>query len=154
MTASQQESPVTTTSVLMTPARLLLCDDQSLVRIRVRQFLKQTSSFEVVGEAVDGRSAVSMALSLRPDIVLMDVSMPDVNGIDATDQITAQAPGVRVLAYSANSDEETVRRMFMAGAHGFLRKSDDPAELITALKKVLGGERFPSGDELFPDTHD
>jgi len=108
----------------------------------------------VVGEAVDGRSAVSMALSLRPDVVLMDVSMPDLNGIEATGQITAQAPGIRVLAYSANSDEDTVRRMFMAGAQGFLRKSGDPIELITALKKVLGGERVPFGDELFPGNHD
>jgi DNA-binding NarL/FixJ family response regulator len=138
----------------MIPARLLLCDDQPLVRIRVRQFLKQTTCFEVVGEAVDGRSAVSMALSLRPDVVLMDVSMPDLNGIEATGQITAQAPGIRVLAYSANSDEDTIRRMFMAGAQGFLRKSGDPVELITALKKVLGGERVPSGDELFPGNHD
>jgi DNA-binding NarL/FixJ family response regulator len=124
------------------PARLLICDDQQLVRSRVREILQNVSTIRVIGEAGDGRTAVRVASELKPDIILMDVSMPDLNGIEATRQIVTDIPGIAVLGYSTDSDERTVRQMLAAGAHGYLSKTGDPAELITALTKVLAGEEF------------
>jgi DNA-binding NarL/FixJ family response regulator len=125
-------------------ARLLLCDDQKLIRQHIRAILQQISTIEVIGEAGDGLSAVRMALELNPDLILMDISMPGLNGIEATRRILAQAPRIRVLAYSGNSDGQTIRSMFAAGAHGYVKKPSDPAVLVTGLMKVLGGERYLS----------
>ena len=124
------------------PARLLICDDQQLVRSRLREILQQESTIRVIGEATDGRAAVRMALELKPDIILMDVSMPDLNGIEATRQIVTNRPGIAVLGYSADCGERTVQQMLAAGARGFLNKTGDPAELITALATLLAGEHF------------
>jgi DNA-binding NarL/FixJ family response regulator len=124
------------------PARILIVDDQKLIRFRVREILRGLENISVIGEAADGRAAVSMALSLKPDIIIMDVSMPEQNGIDATRQILAQEPEIRVLAHSGDSDESTVRRMFAAGACGYINKTGDAADLVSALVKVLAGERY------------
>jgi DNA-binding NarL/FixJ family response regulator len=143
MSAPQRESNCgVSSSLFLSPARLLLCDDQKLIRTRVRQILRQLPAIQVIGEASDGRLAVSMALELKPDIILMDVSMPELNGIQATRQILSQSPGMLVLAYSADTNEHTVRQMFTAGACGFVSKTGDPTELISALSKVLAGEPF------------
>ena len=123
-------------------ARLLLCDDQRLVRVRIRQILQRLDTFQVIGVAEDGRSAVSMALQLMPDIILMDVCMPELDGIQATARILAQAPGIRVLGYSCDLTEETANRMVAAGAHGCLSKTGNATELVDALTRVLAGERF------------
>jgi DNA-binding NarL/FixJ family response regulator len=131
-------------SPLAKAARLLLCDDQELIRDHVRAILRELGTFEIIGEAANGLSAVRMALELNPDLLLMDVSMPGLNGIDATRRILARAPGIRVLAYSGNSDEHTIRSMFSAGALGYVKKPSDPAVLITGLMKVLRGERYLS----------
>ena len=124
------------------PARLLLCDDQKLIRTRVREILKAVPSIEIIGEAADGKGAVALALQLKPDIVLMDVSMPELNGIEATRQILSRLPNTRVLAFSVESDAETIRRMFAAGARGYLIKTGEPVDLVLALQKVLAGEYF------------
>lgn len=139
MKAPQRSSP---SGSIFPAARLLLCDDQRLVRIRVRQILQPLDIFEVVGLAEDGRSAVSMALQLMPDIILMDVCMPELDGIQATSRILAQAPDIRVLGYSSDLTEETAKRMLMAGAHACVSKTGDAAELVDALTRVLAGERF------------
>jgi DNA-binding NarL/FixJ family response regulator len=131
------------------PARLLLCDDQELVRLRVRGLLEDISSIQVVGEATNGRLAVSMAMELKPDIILMDMSMPEMNGDEATAQIVAWEPGIHVIAYSADTSEETVTKMFAAGAEAYVSKTGDPAELIIALAKVRAGERFRSTNDNF-----
>jgi DNA-binding NarL/FixJ family response regulator len=123
-------------------ARILLCDDQKLVREHIRGVLQGLGTVEIIGEAADGLSAVSMAFELNPDLILMDVSMPGLNGIEATRRILAQAPGIRVLAYSGYSDEHTIRNMLSAGALGYVKKPSHPAVLITALIKVLGGKRY------------
>jgi len=130
------------TEATRNPVRLLICDDQLLVRSRVREILRHESTIRLIGEAGDGRTAVRLASELKPDIILMDVSMPDLNGIEATRQILTDMPGIAVLGYSADSDERTVRQMLAAGARGYLNKTADPAELITALAKVLAGEQF------------
>jgi len=129
--------------------RLLVCDDQKLIRTRVREMLKKVSSFEIVGEAADGQSAVTMALDLKPDVVLMDVSMPNLDGIEATRRILAKAPDIRILAFSVDSTAETLGKLVHAGAHGFLFKTGDAEELISALQRVAAGGYFfsrPSGN--------
>ena len=124
------------------PVRLLLCDDQNLVRARVREILARVPSFEVVGEAADGRSAVDLALELKPDLVLMDVSMPKLTGAEATQQLVARLPGIRILAFSADASAEHVNQMRAAGARGYLLKTGHAEELLAALTKVLAGEPF------------
>jgi DNA-binding NarL/FixJ family response regulator len=124
--------------------RLLICDDQMMVRTGIRQMLKRTSSIQVIGEASDGHSAVKMALELQPDIVLMDVSMPDLDGVEATRQVLSKAPGIKVLAFSVDSSAETISKMLNAGARGYLFKSNIATELILALQKVLAGDLFLS----------
>ena len=136
------------------PTRLLVCDDQQLIRTQVREILKAVPSIEVVGEAADGRAAVAMAFELKPDVILMDVSMPHLNGIETTHQILSRSPDIRVLAYSVESDEETMRQMFAAGARGYLIKTGDPVELVVALRKVAEGGYFigakPRGPSNWP----
>ena len=158
MKAKKPNSKQGAPSPTRTPrARLLLCDDQKLIRTRVREILKAVPSIEIVGEAADGRTAVAMALQLKPDVVLMDVSMPNLNGIEATRQILSRLPKTRVLAFSVESDAETVRSMFAAGARGYLIKTGDPVELVVALQKVLAGDYFfgikPSAPPSWPQ-HD
>jgi DNA-binding NarL/FixJ family response regulator len=138
----QKPSPGRPRPATPTRARLLLCDDSELMRQSVREFLQGVGHFEVVGEAHGGRPAVTMARELKPDVVLMDVSMPDLDGIEATRQILAHSPDIRVLAFSAESSPNQITKMVAAGAHGYLLKSADPEDLVVALNKVLAGERF------------
>ena len=124
--------------------RVLLCDDQAMIRIRVREALAKVPGIEVVGEACGGQAGVKMALALAPDLVLMDVSMPDMNGVEATRQIRASAPGVRVLAFSAEGGPETTEAMAAAGASGYLLKNSDPDEWVRAIHSVMAGGFFQS----------
>jgi DNA-binding NarL/FixJ family response regulator len=124
--------------------RVLLCDDQVMIRIRVREALAKAPGISVVGEAAGGHAGVKMALELVPDLVLMDVSMPDVNGIEATRQIRSSAPSIRVLAFSAEGRRETLQAMVAAGACGYLLKDADPEELVQAIYSVMDGGFFQS----------
>jgi DNA-binding NarL/FixJ family response regulator len=124
--------------------RVLLCDDHEIVRVSVKKVLQHQADIHVVGEASGGQAGISAALELRPDLVLMDVSMPDVDGLEATRQIMAQASEVKVLAYSAESKRETVEQMLAAGACGYVLKRGEPVELVHAIRAVLAGESFLS----------
>ena len=126
------------------PLRLLVCDDQALVRASVREMLRGIPSIQIVGEATSGRTAITMACDLEPDLILMDVSMPDLDGIAATSQILARLPDARILAFSADAGAETMRRMFAAGARGYLHKTTNAVELVSALRRVLAGEFYLS----------
>jgi len=124
--------------------RVLLCDDQDMVRWTVREILKLQADIEVVGEASGGQAGIAAALELLPDLVLMDVSMPEVDGLEATRQIVTKAPAVKVLAHSSQSNWETVDQMFAAGARGYVLKQSNAGELVRAIRTVLAGGSFLS----------
>ena len=119
--------------------RVVVADDQALVRIGFCGIIGATDGFEVVGEAANGAEAVSAAQARKPDVVLMDVRMPVMDGIEATRQITAST-GVRVLILTTFDLDEYVFAALRAGASGFLLKDTLPADLITAIKVVAAGE--------------
>jgi DNA-binding NarL/FixJ family response regulator len=124
--------------------RVLVCDDQTLIRARVREALAGTPDIQVVGEAAGGLEGIRLAIELLPDLVLMDISMPDLDGIQATQRILAQAPDIRVLAFSADSHWQNVEEMFFAGAWGYLLKRGDSSQLIDAIHSVMAGSFFLS----------
>ncbi len=120
--------------------RVLLVDDQSLLRLGFRMILDAEPDIEVVGEAADGATGVSMTSTQHPDVVLMDVRMPGMNGIQATAAITAGAPHSKVLILTTFDLDEYVFAGLKAGASGFLLKDAPPAELLSAIRTVAGGE--------------
>ena len=129
---------------MITMHRVLVCDDQDLVRLSVLEILKRQTGVQVVGEASGDEAAIRAALELLPDLVIMDVSMPEVDGLEATRQIVANAPNVKVLAHSAESEWRIVEKMLAAGARGYVLKRGDPVELMCAIRVVLAGGSFLS----------
>ena len=126
----------------MAKLRLLLGDDHMLVRHGLRKILEERPDWEIVGEANDGRAAVQQAIALKPDIVILDIGMPSLNGIDATRQIVRKVPGVRVLMLSMHCDEAYVTRALAAGAVGYLLKDSAGEDLIHAVAALAGGQSF------------
>jgi two-component system, NarL family, response regulator NreC len=127
------------------PSRVLLVEDHTLVRSGIRSLLEASKDVEVVGEAGDGRQAVEVAMRLKPDLVLMDVAMAGLNGIDATRQITnAAGPDVRVLILSAHGDEQYIFEALRAGARGYVLKSAAVKELTQGIREVLAGRTYVS----------
>jgi len=122
--------------------RVLLADDHKLMRAGLRLVIDQHPEFSVVGEADDGRQAVAMADSLKPDVVVMDIGMPSLNGIEAALQITEKHPETSVVMLSMHSDESYVLRALKAGARGYLLKDSAEADLIRALQAVAEGKSF------------
>lgn len=120
--------------------RVLLVDDQALLRLGFRMVLEAQEDIIIVGEASDGASAVSMAAALRPEVVLMDVRMPGMDGIDATEAIVGAGLGAKVLILTTFDIDEYVYAGLRAGASGFLLKDVPPAELISALRAVAAGD--------------
>lgn len=128
----------------MKPVTLLLAEDHVVVREGLRSLLVQQADFRVVGEAADGRQAVAMARELRPEIVLMDIAMPLLNGLDATRQVRKALPATLVLVLSGYGDDASVRAAFDAGAAGFLLKQCSSRELGQAIRLVREGGTFVS----------
>ena len=122
------------------PIRVLLVDDQALMRMGFAMVLDAQDDLEVVGEAGDGAAAVTQVRALRPHVVLMDVRMPGMNGIDATKQITAEHPEVRVLVLTTFDLDEYAFAALRAGASGFLLKDAEPAALVAAIRTVARGD--------------
>lgn len=119
---------------------ILLADDHKIVREGTRQLLEQWPDFRIVGEAADGAEAVRLAAELRPAVVVMDVRLPVLNGIEATRAITAQAPGVQVLILSAYEDDGYIFPLLEAGASGYLLKTGSGQELADAIRAVHAGD--------------
>lgn len=130
-----------------TPARLLIADDHALLRAGTRAVLEREPDLEVVGEAADGREALELCRSLRPDLVLMDVSMPGMDGISATRAIKAESPKIGVLILTAHNDHDLLLDAIRAGAAGFVLKGVGPADLVGAIRATLEGES-PVDQEL------
>ncbi|HEY1204590.1 MAG: response regulator transcription factor [Bryobacteraceae bacterium] len=124
--------------------RILLADDHAMVRQGFRMILAAQPDMEIVGEAGNGREAVALAGELQPDVVVMDVAMPELNGIEATRRITAESPRTRVLALSMYKDSVYVREILRAGARGFLLKDAIDRDLLAAVRCVAGGEGYLS----------
>ncbi|HEX9117227.1 MAG TPA: response regulator transcription factor [Anaerolineae bacterium] len=123
----------------MSPIRILLAEDHKIVREGTRQLLEQVTDLSVIGEAADGEEAVRLTAVLRPDVVVMDVRLPGISGIEATRQIKASFPGVRVLILSAFEDDRFVFPLLEAGASGYLLKTASGAELANAIRTVFMG---------------
>lgn len=118
---------------------LLLADDHKIVRDGLRSLLEKEPGFQVLAEAEDGREAVRLTGELQPDVVIMDIGMPGLNGIEATRQIKARYPQVKVVALSMHADKPYVLRMIKAGASGYLLKNSASKELVLAVKKAADG---------------
>jgi two-component system, NarL family, response regulator NreC len=124
--------------------RILLVDDHQMMREGLRALLEGQAGVSVVGEAEDGRQAVEMVDSLKPDVVIMDVTMPSLNGVEATRQILGRHPDVKVIALSIHSDQRFVRQMFEVGAAAYLLKEGAFDELTQAIRAVRDGESYIS----------
>jgi DNA-binding NarL/FixJ family response regulator len=120
--------------------RVLLVDDQSMLRLGFRMVLSAEEGIEVVGEAGDGAAGLAMTKALQPDVVLMDVRMPGVDGIEATRRIIAEAPGARVIILTTFDLDEYAFAALRAGASGFLLKDARPTELVAAIRSVAAGD--------------
>ncbi|WP_433431463.1 response regulator [Nonomuraea sp. CA-141351] len=120
--------------------RVLLADDQKLVRVGLRMLCESDPVIEVVGEAGDGREAVRLAGESLPDVILMDLRMPGVDGITATERIMAARPSSRVVVLTTFDDDDHLYPALAAGAFGFLVKDSPPGDLLTALRRAVAGE--------------
>jgi two-component system response regulator NreC len=126
----------------MRKIRILLADDHKLMRSGLRVLLEQQSDLAVVGEASDGREAVALVASQKPDVLVMDIGMPHLNGIEAASQITQSHPAISIVMLSMHSDESYVLRALKAGAKGYLLKDSAEADLIRAVHSVAEGKSF------------
>ena len=126
----------------MNPLRIIIVDDHAVVRRGVRALLESQPGWEVAGEAVTGREAVDLAKRLCPDIVVMDLSLPELNGLDAARQILKDSPRTEVLVLTMHHSEELVRNVLQAGARGYVLKSDADASLITAVESLRDHKPF------------
>jgi len=124
--------------------RVLLADDHRILRQGLRSLLSAQEDFEIIGEADDGRSAVEMAERLAPHVIVMDIGMPDLNGIDATRQIIARMPSVRVIALSAYADRRLIAEVLKAGASGYLLKESAFEELAEAIRTAAARKVYLS----------
>lgn len=123
--------------------RILLCDDHRLMREGLRSILER-EGLTVVGEAANGREAIELARRLLPDLVLMDISMPELNGVDATRHLSEELPAIKVIALSMNADRRYVLTMFAAGAAAYLIKNSASEELIQAVRAVAADMKYVS----------
>ncbi|PYX65398.1 MAG: DNA-binding response regulator [Acidobacteria bacterium] len=126
----------------MVNLRILLADDHEVVRHGVRGLLAGHPGWEVCGEATDGRDAVNKALELKPDVVVLDISMPNLNGLEATRLITQALPQTRILILTMHESEQLVREVLESGARGFLLKSDASHELVAAIEALQRHKTF------------
>jgi DNA-binding NarL/FixJ family response regulator len=124
--------------------KILLVDDHQMLREGLRATLAREADFAIVGEAGDGHAAIAAARALQPDVVVMDISMPGLNGLEATRHILAESPGIKVIGLSMHSDRRYVHAAFEAGASGYLLKNGASDELVVALRAVARGQHYVS----------
>jgi DNA-binding NarL/FixJ family response regulator len=126
----------------MSALRILLADDHETVRAGLKMIINAQADMEVVGEAGDGREAVALAQKLLPDLVVMDVSMPHLNGLKATEQLKQVCPQVKVLTLTRHTDDGYLQQLISVGASGYVLKQSPPAELLHAIRAVVAGGKY------------
>jgi two-component system, NarL family, response regulator NreC len=133
--------------------KIIVADDHTIVRRGLVSLLSLNKDFEVIGEATDGRIAVDLTLEKEPDLILMDIGMPNLNGLEATEQIKKLAPDVKVLVLSAYDNEEYILQVVSSGANGYILKNSSPDQLTEAIKAVYNGQAFfsPSVSKIIAD---
>lgn len=122
--------------------RVLLADDHRMLRETLRMLLESEPDIKVVGEAIDGRAVLELATQLKPDVVVMDIGMPGMTGIEATRRLLAQQPEIKVVALSCYAQKQYVLEMLEAGACGYILKEDASDELLRALRAVMKGHKY------------
>ncbi|HUK26047.1 MAG TPA: response regulator transcription factor [Terriglobales bacterium] len=126
----------------MRPLRILIADDHEVVRHGVRSLLQAHEGWEICGEATDGREAVEKATSLKPDVVILDIGMPNLNGLDAARDILRDEPRTMILILTIDESEQVIREVLNAGARGFLLKSDAARDLVSAIAALQSHRTF------------
>ncbi|MBT3461142.1 MAG: UvrY/SirA/GacA family response regulator transcription factor [Gammaproteobacteria bacterium] len=126
--------------------KVLIVDDHQMVRFGTRRLLEDESGLQIVGEASSGEEAIEAVDALNPQVILMDVQMPGIGGLEATRRCLRIAPDVKVIALSMHDGEPFPSKLFEAGAKGYVSKRSDPEELILAIRKVMAGQRYISTD--------
>jgi len=124
--------------------KVLVVDDHELLRVAIKKLLSEVADMDVVGEAASGEHAIRIARELNPDVVLMDVKMPGIGGLETTRRLLRHEPGMHVIAVTSCVEEPFPSRLLQAGAHGYLTKGCDFDEMVTAIRKVYGGGRHIS----------
>lgn len=127
---------------MTTKLRILLADDHETVREGLRMILNAQPDMQVVATAGDGREAIAQVERITPDIVIMDISMPGLNGLAATTQLTERCPGTKVLTLTRHADSSYLQQMLRAGASGYVLKQSRPAELLHAIRAIAGGGKY------------
>ncbi len=128
--------------------RILVVDDHPIVRSGIKAILDMESDIEVIGEATDGEEAVAKALKLVPDIVLLDISMPRMDGLEAAYQLRASNANIKILVLTMHENEEYALKFLKAGVHGYVTKGDTSSKLLTAIRTVYQGEIFLQSDTI------
>jgi len=126
--------------------KVLIADDHEVVRDGLKNILHSSGTMVVIGEANDGNEAIGLYEELRPDVVIMDISMPNMNGIEATRKITERFPEARILILTMHDNQEYLNQVIRSGAHGFVLKNTDRNELLDAVRTVATGDKFFSKD--------
>lgn len=139
----------------MVSIKILLADDHAILRHGLSQMLQQQEDMEIVGQASDGISAIQLARELHPDVIIMDIRMPDMNGIEACREILRDCPERKIISLSMHSSKRFVIEMFKAGASGYLLKDCDFEELAEAIRTVMGGKTYlsPSISDVIVDHY-
>jgi DNA-binding NarL/FixJ family response regulator len=123
---------------------IVLVDDHQILRDGLKNIIQQKSNFQIIGEASDGRSAIKLCAKLTPDVVITDISMEGLNGIEATRQIIKEHPEVKVIGLSMHANKKFIQNMFKAGGYGYLLKDGDSSELIDAITAVMENRKYLS----------
>ncbi len=126
----------------MIPVRLVLADNHEIIRMGLRTLLQQQNNWSVVGEAVNGEEAVEIVLSLKPDVALLDISMPKLNGLEAAKQILASGARTKILLLSAHDSTEVISDVLDSGAKGYVLKSDAARDLVAAVEALRSNHTF------------
>ena len=124
--------------------KILIADDHDIIHIGIRDILRPIKKFKIVGKAINGKEAIEQAMILKPDVILMDISMPVLNGIDATKIIVEKLPGIKILALTQHEENEYVIQMLKSGGFGYLLKNSKKDEFVEAIESVVEGKKVLS----------